>query len=252
MFGAMCYSSDANPPVPVIEGGSSGHQDLELVAADGIRFAAFAAQAADPKGPGLVILPDVRGLHDFYTELALRFAEHGYDSVAIDYFGRTAGVAKRDDEFPYRDHVPLCDLEHVVADTAAAIAFLRQDDEERPVFALGFCFGGSNAWHMAAQGLGLAGVVGFYGNPKRPPLGPIEVVDRYACPVLALMGGEDPSIPQDVVEEFRQAMNDAGVDNEVVVYDGAPHSFFDRQQESYAADSADAWRRVMDFFERHG
>lgn len=247
----MCYTSDANPPITPIEGGSSGHQDLELTAADGNRFAAFAATAAEPQGPAVVILPDVRGLHRFYTELTQRFAEHGYDAIAIDYFGRTAGVGKRDDDFPYKDHVPMCSLEGVTADTRAAVEYLRRDHPERKVFALGFCFGGSNAWHMAAQGLDLAGVIGFYGNPKRPPLGPIETVDRYASPVLALMGGDDPSIPVDVVEEFREAMDRVGVDNEVVIYDGAPHSFFDRQQEQYARESADAWRRSLQFIERN-
>ena len=248
----MCYSPDANPPIPPIEGGSSGHEDLELVARDGTRFAAFSATATEPKGPGVVILPDVRGLHQFYVELATRFAEHGYDAVAIDYFGRTAGVGRRDENFDYREHVPQVEVAHTSADTAAAIDVLRADDPERAVFVLGFCFGGSNAWHMAAQGLGLAGVVGFYGNPQRPPLGPIEVVDRMEGPVLALMGGDDPGIPLDVVDAFREALGRAGVDHEVIVYDGAPHSFFDRQQEKFAEESANAWRRVMEFFERHG
>ena len=50
-------------------------------------------------------LPDVRGLYRFYEELALRFAERGYRAVAIDYFGRTAGVEKRGDDFEYMPHV---------------------------------------------------------------------------------------------------------------------------------------------------
>jgi carboxymethylenebutenolidase len=204
------------------------------------------------KGPGVVILPDVRGLHHFYEELALRFAEHGYDAVAIDYFGRTAGVGKRDDGFAYTEHVPRTTLKGVTADTAAAVAHLRKDDPERPVFTLGFCFGGSNSWHQAAGGHGLAGAIGFYGNPKRPPLGPIEKVSQFACPILALMGGDDPGIPSEVVEEYRLALEQAGVENEVVVYPGAPHSFFDRKQEQFATESADAWQRALDFMARHG
>lgn len=248
----MCYSPDANPPIPVIEGGSSGHGDLELECRDGNRLAAFVARAAEPKGPGVVVLPDIRGLHQFYVELAMRFAEHGYDAIAIDYFGRTAGVGRRDEDFPWKEHVPQVEVAHTAADTAAAIDVLRAEDPDRPIFVLGFCFGGSNAWHMAAQDLDLAGVVGFYGNPQRPPVGPVEVVDKMSCPVLALMGGDDPGIPLDVVDAFREALDRAGVDHEVVVYDGAPHSFFDRQQEKFAKESADAWRRVMEFFERYG
>ncbi len=248
----MCYNGDASPPIDSIDGGSSGHEDLILIADDGNQFAAFGATGTERRGPGVVILPDVRGLHHFYEELALRFAEHGYDSVAIDYFGRTAGISKRDEEFPYKEHVPLTTLEGVTADTAAAVANLRALDADRPVFTVGFCFGGSNSWHQAAAGHGLAGAIGFYGNPVRPPQGPIEVVTDFACPILALMGGDDPGIPNEIVEGFRQAMDNAGVENEVVIYSDAPHSFFDRQQEKFARESADAWSRVLEFIALHG
>jgi len=247
----MCYSADADPPIEPIEGGASSHEDLVLATTDGNRFAAFAATSADSKGPGVVILPDVRGLHHFYEELALRFAEHGYDALAIDYFGRTAGVGKRGEEFAYTEHVPRTTLKGVTADTAAAISRLRKDDTERAIFTVGFCFGGSNSWHQAAAGHGLAGAIGFYGNPKRPPLGPIERVTEYACPILALMGGDDPGIPNEVVEEFRQALDAADIENEVVIYSDAPHSFFDRQQDKFAAESADAWKRTLEFIAGH-
>jgi carboxymethylenebutenolidase len=247
----MCYNGDARPPIDPIEGGASG-RDLVLATVDGNRFAAFAATSIESKGPGVVILPDVRGLHHFYEELALRFAEHGYDAVAIDYFGRTAGVGKRDDTFAYKEHVPRTTLKGVTADTSAAVTHLRADDPHRPVFTLGFCFGGSNSWHQAAAGHGLAGAIGFYGNPLRPPKGPIEVIGDFECPILALMGGDDPGIPNEVVEGFRQAMDNAGVENEVVVYSDAPHSFFDRQQERFSRESSDAWSRVLEFVALHG
>src|SRR4051812_13613886 len=100
----MCFDSDSLPPVPAISGAAVSHEDLELEAADGNRLAAFAALPDEPSGVGIVVLPDVRGLYRFYEELALRFAERGHTAIAFDYFGRTAGVAKRDDDFPYMDH----------------------------------------------------------------------------------------------------------------------------------------------------
>jgi carboxymethylenebutenolidase len=248
----MCYDGDSNPPIDPIDGGVASHEDLTLASVDGNRFAAFAAISAHGKGPGVVILPDVRGLHHFYEELALRFAEHGYDAVAIDYFGRTAGVGKRGDDFAYTEHVPRTTLKGVTADTAGAVAYLRRTEPDRAVFTLGFCFGGSNSWHQAAGGHGLAGAIGFYGNPERPPVGPIERVTDFDCPILALMAGDDPGIPEEVVERFRVALDGAGVENEVKIYPGAPHSFFDRKQDQFGAESADAWRRVLDFLGRHG
>src|SRR3981081_443328 len=111
----MCFELDSLPPIPAIEGGAIDHRGLVLEAADGNRFAAFAALPEEPGGRGVVILPDVRGLYRFYEELALRFAERGIAAVAIDYFGRTAGVAKRDDEFAYTEHVQQTSPEAIQA-----------------------------------------------------------------------------------------------------------------------------------------
>lgn len=248
----MCFDPDSSPPIPPVSGAAVSQRDLILTAADGNRFACFEAFLGNGASrPAVVILPDVRGLFHFYEELALRFAEVGCDALAIDYFGRTAGVGKRDDAFPYSDHVPLTTFEGLTADVAAAVAHLRGADPDRRVFTVGFCFGGSNSWQQAANRLGLNGVIGFYGNPTRPwPAGArpvIERVDEMTCPVLALMAGDDPGIPPAVVEDFRKRLERAGVHHEVVVYPGAPHSFFDRKQEQFAAESADAWRRVLEF-----
>src|SRR5207245_10217143 len=129
------------PPSPVISGGAVAHEDLELTSGDGTRFAAFAVTPDEPNGIGVVILPDVRGLYRFYEELALRFAERGYAAVAIDYFGRTAGVAKRDDDFEYMPHVQATKPDLLQADVAAAVQHLRGLDCGS-IFPVGFCFGG--------------------------------------------------------------------------------------------------------------
>ena len=71
------------------------------------------------------------------------------------------------------------------------------------------------------------------------------------APILALMGGADASIPAADIAAFDGALSAAGVDHEVVTYPGAPHSFFDRRQEEFAADSEDAWQRVLGFIEAH-
>jgi carboxymethylenebutenolidase len=249
----MCFDVDSSPPIRPVSGASVGHRQLEFEAEDGNRFAAYEAFTDSPGDAAVVVLPDVRGLFAFYQELAERLAEVGYDAVAIDYFGRTAGVAVRDGEFPFMDHIPLTTAAGVRADVAAAVAYLRRDDPDRRVFTVGFCFGGSNSWHQAANGHGLSGVIGFYGNPVRElPVGAGCVIDRVAemaCPVLGLMGGDDPGIPAEAIQAFDQALTAAGVKHEVITYPGAPHSFFDRKQSEFAAESADAWRRLLEFIQ---
>jgi len=253
----MCVAFDAEAPIAPIAGAAADTRDLTLESADGTRFAAFAAYPDEPRGPAVLVLPDVRGLFRFYEELALRFAEHGFDSIAIDYFGRTAGTEKRGEDFPFRDHLPGTSPRTVADDAAAAIAQLRaRGGPGRPVFTIGFCFGGTHSWLLSGSDLGLAGVIGFYGQPIRFALGsdptpPIEQVHTFQTPLLALMGGDDPGIPQDDVNAYERALQNAGVAAEVVTYPGAPHSFFDRRQADYAEAAADAWERVLRFIEAH-
>lgn len=251
----MCFDLDSSPPIPHIRGGSVEHRDLMLVAGDGTEFAAFEALAGS--GPAVVVLPDVRGLFSFYEELALRLAEHGTDAIAIDYFGRTAGVGKRDADFDFWPEVDATTLAGVTADVTAAVEHVRAKDPNRPIFVLGFCFGGSNSWYMAAADLGLAGAIGFYGHPDRegfPKGAPtvMSLIPEFSCPVLALQGGDDPGIPVAVDTAFADAMTSHGTDGEVVVYDGAPHSFFDRKSEEFVEASADAWDRIQRFLAEHG
>jgi carboxymethylenebutenolidase len=247
----MCFDSDSLPPIPVISGAALEHRDLVLEAADGNRLAAFSAVPDEPRATGVVILPDVRGLYRFYEELALRFAERGYPAVAFDYFGRTAGVEKRDDEFDYMPHVVQTTPEGVQADVAAAVAHLRAEGCAS-VFTVGFCFGGRNSWLAAAAGHGLAGAVGFYGMPgeRNGVAGPTERAAEIAAPILALQAGADENILAEHNAAFDAALTKAGVEHEVVTYEDAPHSFFDRKQEQFADASDDAWRRVLAFVER--
>jgi carboxymethylenebutenolidase len=248
----MCFDLDSVPPIPVISGAAVSHEDLVLEAKDGNRFAAFLATPEESTEVGVVILPDVRGLYRFYEELALRFAERGYAAIAFDYFGRTAGTAKREDDFDYTPHVRQATPEGVQADVAAAVERLRADGI-RAIFTVGFCFGGRNSWLAAASGHGLAGAVGFYGRPgdRNGIPGPAQRVRDMTAPILALQAGADKNITAEDNTAFDRALEAAGVEHELVTYEGAPHSFFDRKQEQFADASEDAWNRVLAFIEQH-
>src|SRR5438105_15281810 len=124
----MCYTDDARPPLPPVAGAASAHGDIHLTAADGNRLMAYYARAQEPTGAGIVVMPDVRGLHSFYKELAQRFAEAGIDAVAIDYFGRSAGDGSRDESFEWRPYVEQTTPEGITADVRAAVEYLRSAD----------------------------------------------------------------------------------------------------------------------------
>jgi carboxymethylenebutenolidase len=241
----MCFPFDAvGPELPegfqVMAGGAAGERHT-LTSADGTEFSTYLARAGG--STGVVVLPDVRGLYRFYEQLAERFAAAGHPAIALDYFGRTAGLGPRDEGFEYMPHVQQTTREQIAQDVAAALAFLRQQTQIERAVTVGFCFGGSNSFLQAAEGHeGIAGVVGFYGILGR--LGVIKRAKDAKVPVLGLFGGDDEHIPQDEIDAFEANLP---VEKEIKVYAGAPHSFFDRRQEDYKAESEDAWKRILGF-----
>ena len=249
----MCYDDDARPPLPPIRGAAADSREVTLTAADGVQVAAYAARSASDGGPGIVILPDVRGLHPFFEELALRFAEAGVHAIAIDYFSRTAGTGRRPEGFDYDEHVSQTRYDSLNADVAAGAAYLRgaEGGSAVRIFTVGFCFGGRLSFMQAADGPDVAGVIGFYGWPigrNRAGLpAPTDEASRFRAPVLALWGGADRGITPEVVQAYVDALKAAGVEHESIVYPRAPHSFFDRQADAYADASDDAWRRMLSF-----
>jgi carboxymethylenebutenolidase len=245
----MCYSDDARVPLPPISGGAADQGDFELTSSDGTRFAAHFARASKPSGAGMVVLPDVRGLHDFYKELAQRFAEAGIDAVAIDYFGRTAGMDERGEDFEYRPHVEKTTPENIREDVAAAVAYLKSKDggAVKSVFTVGFCFGGSNSWNQSAGGHGLNGCIGFYGRPERSE----PFMSKMKAPLLMLIAGADFT-PQEAFHEFDKKLTEAKVPHEMHIYEGAPHSFFDRTFAEWKDACDDAWRRMLAFIKKEG
>jgi len=246
----MCYSDDARVPLPPISGGAADSGELVLTAADGNRFEAYFARAAKPTGAGIVVLPDVRGLHEFYKDLARRYAEAGVDAVAIDYFGRTAGIGDRSEGFEYMPHVDKTTPDGLREDVAAAVAQLKTKDggAVKSVFTVGFCFGGSNSWNQSASGLGLNGCIGFYGRPQRSE----QFVAKMKSPLLLLLAGADAATPQEAFFGFDKTLTAAGVPHEMHIYEGAPHSFFDRGFAQWEAACDDAWRRMLAFIKEKG
>ena len=250
----MCVDNDSYPPITPIAGGSAGGIDLRLTSADGTRFMAYGARASKPTGAGMIVIPDVRGLHPYYKALADRFAEIGVDSVAFDFFARTAPSDDRSDAFQFLDHVSATKPETLQADINACAAHLRGKDggAVRSLFSVGFCFGGAVSYLQAASGLGYAGAIGFYGWPlglKRWPdrPKPIDAAAQYKAPVLSIFGGADEGIPEADRNAFDAALKAAKVPHQQHLYPNAPHSFFDRKYQEFADASADAWSRVRTF-----
>ena len=247
----MCHDHDSRPPAPPRSGDVAERGVLTLTSADGTEFsAAYAAPAAEAR-VGVVLLPDVRGLHPYYVALAERFAETGAATVAIDWFGRTAGLCDesgtRPEGFGWQEHIPRTSEAAIDADVTAAIGYLRgRTRDDLPVVTVGFCFGGSHSWRQSGGDLDLAGCAGFYGKPS--VVG--AAAERAHRPVVMLIAGADKATPVADQLQLADTMRAAGAEVDAVVYDGAPHSFFDRAFGEWDEACQDAWRHVLALTDR--
>ena len=225
---------------------------LTLTAADGTEFSAAFAAPEGTARVGVVVLPDVRGLHPYYVALAERFAETGAAAVAIDWFGRTAGVCGepgiRGEDFDFQAAHPA---DHARGDRRGHHRGRRLPagaDARRTCRWSRSASASAAATPGGSPGgdLDLAGCAGFYGKP--PIVG--AAAERAHLPTVMVIAGADAATP--VADQLRLAetMRAAGAEVDAVVYDGAPHSFFDRAYGEWAEACADAWRHVLALTDR--
>ena len=136
----MCHDLDSRPPIAPIAGGALDGQRMLLTGSDGNILTAFRARPSQADGNGVVILPDVRGLHPFYEELALRSrARHRRPGHRLLRADRRYRRTRRG----LRPHAPRSRRlgQASRGDIAAGVEVLRREGIER-IFTIGFCMGG--------------------------------------------------------------------------------------------------------------
>src|SRR5262249_30949125 len=153
--------------------------------------------------PGLVVIPDVRGLGEHYRDIARRFAHEGFFALAVDLYSREGAPALPDMAAVFRWIRDLPD-QRVLGDLQAAVDYLgdRRETAGRRVGITGFCLGGQYALMAACSATGIAACVSWYGmlryteRTDRKPASPLDLAPHLACPYLGLFGAEDALIPR--------------------------------------------------------
>jgi carboxymethylenebutenolidase len=158
-------------------------------------------------------------------------------------------MSERPENFDLRAAIGKTTNEGIAADVATGIAYLRSPagGGVESVFTVGFCFGGAQSWRQSAAQPGLSGAIGFYGIPSRVR----DIIPQMRAPLLLLLGGNDQATTPEDFDKFDTELTQAGVPHQRVVYEGAPHSFFDRTFEQHKDASSDAWRQMLAFIKEH-
>jgi carboxymethylenebutenolidase len=223
------------------------------------------AYFAHPHGngpfPGVAIIHHMPGWDEPTTEIANRFAAHGYLAIVPNLHFRDGPEASPDDAAAASRASGGVPDERFLADLAGAVSSLRaRDQSNHKVGVIGYCSGGRQAF-LAACSLDVDAAVDCYGAfvVGQPPEGmPLKVTpilhlaENLRCPLLGLFGMDDQFPSPEQVDEIEAELKRLGKDYEFHRYEGAGHAFFNTARDSYRpAAASDGWQRIFDFYGRH-
>ena len=225
------------------------------------------AYRARPAGkthlPVIVVIHEIFGVHEHIADVCRRFARLGYLAIAPDLFVREGDASK----YPTIQQLNAAIVskvpdQQVLQDLDAAVAWAGQNGGDTSRLGInGFCWGGRIAWLYAEHDPNVKAAVAWYGrvagdHTALTPANPLDLAGNLQVPVLGLYGRQDTSIPQDTLEQMKQAIAQGpqrGRGSQFVVYDDAGHAFFADYRPSYRkADAEDGWRRAIAWFREHG
>jgi dienelactone hydrolase len=229
-----CAPSREAEVEPAAEPPAGIHEEEVTYESGGVTFNGFLAYDAGIEGrrPGVLVVHEWWGLNDYARSRARMLAEMGYAALALDMYGDGKTADHPDDAAKFSSEV-MASRESAEVRFRAALDLLKaqpQTDPER-IAAIGYCFGGSVVLHMARVGEDLDGVVSFHGNlasMHTPEPGSMK------AKVLVCHGAADSFIPQEQIDAFKSEMDAAGADYRFVAYEGAKHSFTNKDADSYA------------------
>ncbi len=203
---------------------------------------------AKPKGagpfPAVIVIQEWWGLDEHIKSVADRFARQGFAAVAPDLY--RGQVAKEPSDA--QRLVMSVQQPKALEDVQGAVDYLVGQSYVKPGKAavIGFCFGGRIAYNMAYAGKNIGAVAVFYGSGANPT---DDDLKNVSAPIIGLWGEADNGTPAARIQEWQTKLKQFGKINEMYIYKGAPHAFFNDARDSYRPEAAqDAWVKVLAWF----
>jgi carboxymethylenebutenolidase len=192
--------------------------------------------------PAVIMIHEFWGLNQDIIGKAEALAQEGYVVVAPDVFrgGTSAQVPRA--IYQVVSNPPT----QVNADLDSVFAWLisQPDVKANKIAIMGFCFGGGTSLNYSLSNNKLAGTVILYGSP----IADVNKLKSLSGPVLGIFGGADASIPVANVRAFESALKEAGVKNQISIYENQPHAFVKSVEEiKKDAVQTKAWNEALTF-----
>jgi carboxymethylenebutenolidase len=198
--------------------------------------------------PAVILIHEWDGLNDRIRQLADALADEGYVALAADLYSGRTGSSREENMALVQE--ARANPERTIANLNAAVAYLRaRDDLSGRVGTMGWCFGGGVALSYALGGAQHDATAIFYGSLVTDP----DSLTALDHEIYGTFAGLDDGIPPSQVADFVAALREAGVPNDVHVYDAVDHGFWlyvDEDPEVRAEPALDAWTRLKAYLQR--
>src|SRR5262245_4170241 len=248
-------TANAPPAVPPRSQGHDGTavdwaplptQDITFPGPNGTLMAAWAPAAESRPLGGVLVIHENRGLNAHIRSVASRFAASGYSALALDLLSEEGGTASFPGEAEVAAALAQIPPSRFDADMMAAVTELETRLPHARIGAIGFCFGGGLVWRLLAAGESrLAAAAPFYG--PFPEGGDLR---GAKAAVLAVYGGLDTRVGA-TRPAAEAALDAAKLRHQILTFTVADHAFFNDTGARYnVAAAAEAYRRVLDWFDR--
>jgi len=240
-------AADALPAAVMGTAGAPAGMAVTYFAADPATRGYLAVPEGAGPFPAVILIHEWNGLVDRVRQMADAMAAEGYVALAADlYSGRTG--SSQEENVALVNEVNS-DSAKMIANLNAAVAFLRsRSDVTGRIGAMGWCFGGGIALSFGLGGTNHDATAIFYGRLLEDPARLRSLTHEVYGTFAALDGG----IPPDAVERFVLALREAGVSNDVHVYDDVNHGFWLHADQDPARQvpALDAWQRLKSYLDR--
>jgi carboxymethylenebutenolidase len=192
--------------------------------------------------PGIIMIQEIWGLNDNIKDMAEKLASQGYVVFAVDLYDGKVGATSEET----RALRSSFDQQYWNNNMNAAVAYLEENFGTQSIGSIGWCFGGGQSLNLALNNDKIDATVIYYGQLVTDK----EELSKINWPVLGIFASLDQGIPPEKVNEFKAALDELEIQNEIHIYPDVNHAFANPSGDRYAPEAAkDAWEKTLAFFD---
>jgi len=203
------------------------------------------------KLPAVIMIHEWWGLNNHIKDMANLLAKEGYVVLAADLYN--GKVAADPNEAGKLVQSVRANQENAITNLKAAVKYVSSLPivDKSKIASIGWCFGGGQSLQLAlnSQDQPLAATILYYGTPLVVEKSELS---KIKWPVLGIFGDKDQAIPLKQINQFKTALDEIGITNEIHIYPGIGHAFANPSGDNYAPkETQDAWEKTLSFLKRY-